>query len=79
MGEITIRERQLFPGHFGSIGRAARESQMASWSVGQMSVRIFSLAFHSSIVAIPACKSEQALSGGAANEAGFSHSVLIPG
>jgi hypothetical protein len=37
------------------------------------------LAFHSSIVAIPAYKSEQTFSGGAANEAGFSHSALYPG
>jgi hypothetical protein len=42
-----------------------------------MSVRNFLLAFHSSIVAIPAYKSEQTFSGGAANEAGFSHSAHL--
>jgi hypothetical protein len=40
-----------------------------------MSVRIFLLAFHSSIVAIPAYKSEQTFSGGAANPAWFSQSA----
>ena len=44
-----------------------------------MTVRIFLLAFHSSIVAIPAYKPELTFSGGAANEAGFSHSALYPG
>jgi len=52
---------------------------MASWSVGQMSYGFFLLAFHSSIVAIPAYKSEQTFSGGAANEAGFSQSAPYPG
>jgi len=40
---------------------------------------MFLLAFHSSIVAIPAQRSEQTVSGGATDEAGFSRSALYPG
>jgi hypothetical protein len=62
------------------LARLGVQPENRRWHHGQTNVCTnFLLAFHSSIVSIPAYKSEQTLSGGAANAAGFSHSALYSG
>jgi hypothetical protein len=70
--------KELFPGHLASIGRAARESQMASWLVGHVCMNFFV-----GISLLHCCYSRRQVRTDVllwgSNEAGFSHSALNSG